>query len=31
VSRSINVTGVGSYQDISLRPRTFGLTLLLRQ
>jgi iron complex outermembrane recepter protein len=31
LSRTINVTGVGSYQDISLRPRTFGLTLLLRQ
>ena len=31
LSRSINVVGVGSYQDISLRPRTFGMTLLLRQ
>ncbi len=31
LSRSINVSGVGTYQDITLRPRTFGLTLLLRQ
>ena len=31
LSRSINVSGVGSYQDITLRPRTFGLTVLLRQ
>jgi outer membrane receptor protein involved in Fe transport len=31
LSRSINVVGVGSYQDITLRPRTVGLTLLLRQ
>ncbi|WP_428334609.1 TonB-dependent receptor [Novosphingobium sp.] len=31
LSRSINVVGVGSYQDITLRPRTFGMTLLLRQ
>jgi outer membrane receptor protein involved in Fe transport len=31
LSRSINVVGVGSYQDITLRPRTFGLTLLVRQ
>ena len=31
ISRSINVVGVGSYQDITLRPRTIGLTLLLRQ
>jgi len=31
LSRSIKVVGVGSYQDITLRPRTVGLTLLLRQ
>ena len=31
LSRSINVSGVGTYQDITLRPRTFGLTLLVRQ
>jgi outer membrane receptor protein involved in Fe transport len=31
LSRSISVVGVGSYQDITLRPRTVGLTVLLRQ
>lgn len=31
LSRSINVVGVGSYQSISMRPRTFGLTLVLRR
>jgi len=31
LSRYISVVGVGSYQDIMLRPRTFGMTLLLRQ
>ncbi|WP_408589884.1 TonB-dependent receptor [Novosphingobium sp.] len=31
VSRQIEVSGVGSYRSITLRPRTFGLTVLLRQ
>lgn len=31
LSRSIQVSGVGSYRNISLRPRTFGLTMLVRQ
>ncbi|EGD58716.1 TonB-dependent receptor [Novosphingobium nitrogenifigens DSM 19370] len=31
LSRAIDVVGVGSYRDITLRPRTYGLTLLLRQ
>jgi len=31
LSRSIEVSGVGSYRNLSQRPRTFGLTLLMRQ
>lgn len=31
LSRSIGVVGVGSYQSITSRPRTFGLTVLLRK
>jgi outer membrane receptor protein involved in Fe transport len=31
LSRTIEVTGVGSYRNIALRPRTFGITLLVRQ
>ncbi|GHD01508.1 TonB-dependent receptor [Novosphingobium pokkalii] len=31
LSRSIEVAGVGSYRNLSQRPRTFGLTLLMRQ
>jgi hypothetical protein len=31
LSRSIEVSGVGTYRNLSQRPRTFGLTLLMRQ
>jgi iron complex outermembrane recepter protein len=31
LSRSIEVAGVGAYRAIALRPRTFGLTVLIRQ
>ncbi|NMN05524.1 MULTISPECIES: TonB-dependent receptor [unclassified Novosphingobium] len=31
LSRSIEVAGVGTYRNLSQRPRTFGLTLVMRQ